>query len=155
MKQALFTLILLLSATNIVIAGDFDDGVKAYDHKDYATAFTLFKRAAEQGSTRAQYNLGLMYSYGQAVAQDYQQAVVWFRKAAEAGDIGAQQNLGLMYYGGTGVPQDFVLAHMWANLAAIKNNNYVKTRDAIARNMTPSQIAEAQRLAREWKPKAK
>jgi hypothetical protein len=29
----------------------------------------------------------------------------------------------------------------------------VKNRDRIAAKMTPAQIAEAQKLAREWKPK--
>jgi hypothetical protein len=42
---------------------------------------------------------------------------------------------------------------MWTNLAAVKNKDYLKLRDTIALNMTPSQIAEAQQLAREWKPK--
>jgi TPR repeat protein len=189
MKRVILTLALLLGANTVVGASDYDDGVEAYDHKDYATAVTLFKRAAEQGSTsaqynlgvaydqaqgvaqdypqaahwytkaaeagdtRAQYNLGLMYSYGHGVAQDYPQAAHWYTKAAEAGDTRAQYNLGLMYYSGTGVPQDFVLAHMWTNLAAVKNNNYVKARGAVEINMTPSQIAEAQRLAREWTPK--
>jgi hypothetical protein len=43
---------------------------------------------------------------------------------------------------------------MWFNLAGTSGDaDGVRDRDAVARAMTPEQIAEAQRLAREWKPK--
>ena len=61
--------------------------------------------------------------------------------------------LGLMYVNGQGVPQDFVLAYMWLNLSATQGfQSAIKNRDIVARRMTPAQIAEAQKLAREWKP---
>ncbi len=113
-----------------------------------------YRRAAEQGHAQAQYNLGLMYANGQGVPQDEQEAVKWFRLGAEQGYAIAQYTLGLMYGKGQGVPQDFVLAHMWANLAASQGGDKaVEKRDATATFMTPNQIAEAQRLAREWKAK--
>jgi TPR repeat protein len=74
-----------------------------------------------------------------------------------AGDT--QFNLGLMYDNGAGVPQDYVQAHLWFNLAAShlakvqERNSAASARDALAKRMTPEQIAEAQRLARDWKPK--
>ena len=53
------------------------------------------------------------------------------------------------------MPQDYVQAHMWLNLAAAQSHaDAVKNRDIVAALMTPAQIAEAQKLAREWKPKA-
>jgi hypothetical protein len=59
-----------------------------------------------------------------------------------------------MYYNGQGVTQDYVQAHMWYNLAVSKGHeNATKNRDNVAKKMTPAQIAEAQRLAREWQPK--
>lgn len=64
--------------------------------------------------------------------------------------------LGWMYVQGRGVLQDFVQAHKWYNLSAAQGEqSAVEARDALAKQMTPAQIAEAQRLAREWKPKAK
>ena len=56
-----------------------------------------------------------------------------------------------MYGLGTGVLQDYVRAHMWFNIAAIsgKSKNASKNRDTVAKRMTPAQIAEAQKLARE------
>jgi TPR repeat protein len=66
-----------------------------------------------------------------------------------------------MYAKGEGVPQDYVQAHKWFNLAASRfpasekenRDKAVENRDRIAAKMTPAQIAEAQKLAREWKPK--
>ncbi len=97
-----------------------------------------------------------MYANGEGVSQDYQEAVKWYRRAAEQGDAGAQYNLALMYTRGQGMSQDYVLAHMWANLAASQGDeNGEKMRDLVAKLMTPQQIAEAQKLSREWKPKGK
>ena len=73
---------------------------------------------------------------------------------ALAGNSDAQHNLGVMYYSGRGVPQDYVQAHMWWSLAAAKGDaDAINNLDQIAAKMTPAQIAEAQKLAREWKPK--
>jgi len=122
--------------------------------QDDAQAAAWFRKAAEQGDTTAQFNLGVMYATGTGVLQDDAQAAAWFRKAAEQGGAKAQNSLGMMYATGKGVPQDYVHAHMWVNLAASKGvPGAAKTRDAIASFMTPAQLAEAQRLAREWKPR--
>jgi uncharacterized protein len=123
--------------------------------QDYAAAAGWFRKAAEQGDEAdAQSNLGAMYYDGRGVPQDYAAALSWFRKAADRRDANAQKNLGLMYRNGRGVPQDYVIAHMWFNLAAVGGDkDAVKGRDMIAAQMTPQQIAQAQKLAREWKPR--
>jgi TPR repeat protein len=56
---------------------------------------------------------------------------------------------------GQGVPQDDVEAHKWLNLAASRETPgyqevYARSRDEVAKQMTPAQLAEAQKLAREW-----
>ena len=129
--------------------------------KDYANALKWYRRAAEQGFPEAQHNLGLMYYYGQGGPQDYREAARWYRRAADQGMADSQVNLGLMYYYGQGVPRDYVMAHMWLDLAASQYpasvrenlNDAVHYKDIVNSRMTPAQIAEAQRLAREWKPK--
>jgi TPR repeat protein len=126
--------------------------------QDYAEAVRWFRKAAEQGLASAQSNLGAMYHEGQGVVQDYAEAIRWFREAAEQGDAAAQFNLGNMYHDGKGVPQDYVQAHMWVNLAASRSSGddqkkYATARDFLAGKMTAQQIAEAQRLARDWTPK--
>ncbi len=85
---------------------------------------------------------------------DYATALKEWRPLAEQGDALAQYNLGVMYFMGRGVPQDDVQARMWLNLAAAQGHEPArKYRDRLAEVMTPAQVAEAQRLAREWKPK--
>ena len=107
--------------------------------------------AAEQGIAFAQYNLGGMYRKGRGVPQDNAEAVKWWRLAAEQGHDDAQYNLGGMYLNGKGVPHDYIQAHMWSSLAAAKSNENGRiNRDIIAKKMTLAQMAEAQRLAREW-----
>jgi TPR repeat protein len=64
--------------------------------------------------------------------------------------------LGIMYEDGEGVPQDRVQAHMWFSLAAAQGSELAGAfRNEVTKQMTPAQIAEAQRLLREWKPKGK
>ena len=128
--------------------------------QDYAQAAAWWRKAADQGYAAAQRALGWTYEVGQGVAQDYAQAVAWFRKAADQADAPAEGSLGEMYRDGLGVPQDYVRAQMWFNLAASRSDDAtrqmaVKVRDELAAKMTPAQIAEAQRLAREWKPSSR
>jgi len=84
--------------------------------------------------------------------RDYATALRLIRPLAEQGNANAQYNLGVFYDNGLGVPQDRVRAHMWLNLAAMQGRDGAAAfRDLVARLMTPAQIAEAQKLAREWK----
>ena len=79
------------------------------------------------------------------------------RRQAEQGHADAQFSLGHMYFEGRGVSQNDVQAHKWINLAASrtteKAEDFRSARDELAKIMTAAQIAEAQRLAREWQPK--
>ena len=118
--------------------------------QDDAQAVKWYRLAAQQGDVVAQSNLGAMYSNGRGVVQDYAEAIKWFRLGAQQGYAPAQYNLGVMYYDGQGVVQDYVKAHSWYNLSAIKGDaTSVKSRDIVAKRMTPQQIAEAQKLARD------
>ena len=84
--------------------------------------------------------------------RDYATAVRLIRPLAEQGNANAQYNLGVLYDNGLGVPQDRVRAYMWLNLAAMQGRESAATiRDLVARLMTPVQISEAQKMAREWK----
>jgi len=84
---------------------------------------------------------------------DYKTALRLIRPLAEQGDANAQYNLGVLYDNGLGVPQDRVRAYMWLNLAAMQGRESAATiRDLVARLMTPVQISEAQKMARDWKP---
>ena len=121
MPAKIFNIVVLFIAVfcaSAVYAGDLEDGVAAYEKKNYAVAMTKFKKAAAQGLAEAQSNLGLMYNKGQGVVQDYAEAVKWWKLAAAQGVAVAQYNLGFMYYGGQGVVQDYAEAVKLFRLAA-------------------------------------
>lgn len=120
--------------------------------RDYLEALGWFKKAARQNNPYAQYNAGYMYEKGEGTPQDHGEAAKYYRQAAERGNQLAQYTLGYLYEKGRGVPQDEVQALMWYNLAAIQGETKAKAaRDRVTVWMTPAQIAEAQRRAREFK----
>ena len=60
-------------------------------------------------------------------------------------------HLGLRYCTGHEVPRDLVEAHKWFNLAAMSGDERAREyRGEISLEMSPAQIAEAQRQARNW-----
>jgi uncharacterized protein len=140
--------------------------------QDYGEAMRWYRLAAQQGDALAQYNLGFMYANGHGVSQAYAEAAKWYLLSAQQGYTWAQFYLGFFLANGQGVPKNLVLAHMWLNLAAAsrfeppygslktmdeKERRALTTLAAGARaklesQMTPDQIAEAQKLVGEWKP---
>ncbi len=125
----------------------------ADNRKDYVTALSEWRPLAEKGVAEAQYKLGMLYSMGIGVPLDLVQARQWWEKAAVQRHVSAQYYLGIMYSMGYGVPQDFVQAHKWHSLAAANGHkDAAMLRGVLPNQMTHAQIAEAQRLAREWKP---
>ncbi len=84
---------------------------------------------------------------------DYDTALQEFRLLAEQGHAQAQVNLGIMSSQGRGVPRDAVQAYRWYTLAASQGDDLAeKFKVNLEKSMTPAQLAEAQRLAREWMP---
>ncbi len=122
--------------------------------KDEAEAVKWYRKAADQGHARAQSTLGVMYANGQGVTKDDAEAVKWYRKAADQGEAVAQSNLGAMYARGEGVPKNHLEAYKWRLLAAAQGDELAKKAvPALERDMTREQIAEGQKLAREFKPR--
>lgn len=148
--------------------------------KDAKQGLKWLTRAAEQGNPVMQWSLGAQYQQAKVeMPGNAQEAAKWYRFAAEQGLSVAQSSLGNLYSKGDGVPQDYMLAYFWLNVstapaspltidgeqpapgvqnaAAVANEKFQTLardlRDSIAKLMTPAQIAEAQRLSREFKPK--
>lgn len=135
-----------------------------HERPDYSVTQQLqrLREDADEGSAMAQFVLGAMYHLGEVVPQDYTESAKWISRAADQGFVVAQFALGEMYALGQGVPEDAVLAHKWFNLSGAQaaritganklTHRAAEMRDALARTMSPAQIEEAQKLAREWKP---
>ena len=129
--------------------------------QNFSEAMEWCRRAAGQGLSDAQAELGALYLRRKVSPQDFVEAAKWNRRAAEQGDAGGQLAFGIANEFGLGVPMNYVLAHMWYNLGASQASAPLEPfrvkskerRDDVASRMTPAQIAEAQKLAREWKPK--
>jgi TPR repeat protein len=120
--------------------------------RDYRQAFEWYKKAAEQGNALAQSNLGQMYDTGHGVSQDHKQAFEWFRKSAQQGNFLGQYNLALLYYNARGVSKNYVEAYKWATIAANSDKSAAPFKTHLKQYMSSSQIAEAERKAREFTP---
>jgi uncharacterized protein len=101
----------------------------------------------------------MLYDFRKGVPQDFATARQWYEKAAAQGHAGAQNNLGGLYEFGHGVTRNDVLAYMWYHIAAHSTDDTwrdvaAENRDEIADGMTSAQIAEAKKMAKEWKPTA-
>ncbi len=144
------TLVLSLGLmANSACQAGLQESYDAYDRGDYKTALEEFRILAEQGYAKAQYNLGFMYATGEGVAKDNTEAMKWFRKAAEQGYADAQYSLGIMYANGKGVPESFIQAYAWVNLATAQGyKEAIEWKELLRKLMTPSQIADAQKLSR-------
>ena len=144
-------LVLALVLAIPAVAQDFYKGMFAARHGKYAAALKEWQPLAAKGHARAQYNIGFMYEEGRGVALDLIEATKWFRKAAEQGHSKAQRTLGSKYEYGQGVPRNNILAHMWYSLSAANGDKFaVKSRNNVAKRMTPDQIAKAQKLELKW-----
>jgi uncharacterized protein len=158
--QIILVFLLTLTVGNPVFSADFQKGLDAHKRGDDETAISEWTPLAEQGDVRAQYRLGMFYSYysqmsdflGLGELYPYGTGYKWIKRAAEQGHFPAQNRLGRLYLHGWDVKKDKVYAHMWLNLAAYNGNKDAqKNRDfvMVAGQMTPSQIVTAQQLARE------
>ena len=145
--------------------------------QDLGEAFKWYRLAADQNSSYAENVLGVAYEHGLYVTQDYAEAFRWYRRAANKiyerpGDTwihSPQYNIGAMYASGHGAAQDYVQALMWFILAVafgdtkspgplgiklVDTSKFtaLEQRDKLMALMTSAQIAEAEKLAREWGP---
>jgi TPR repeat protein len=120
-----------------------------------AEADKWFLRSAEHGNAECQFLIGFRYRDGWGGPPNYPESLKWLRKAAGQGHTAAMGALAIAYRNGEGVPEDIVRAHMWYNLQnslstkAYEQNIAKQMRDRMAAQMTPQQIEEAQKLARE------
>ena len=112
-----------------------------------AEAVRLYRLAAAQDDLEGLTNLASMYLQGRGVERDTAQAFQLFAKAAGRGYAVAQNNLALMYANGEAVKRDYIRAYAWLDIASAEVPKAAEVRDAIAREMTPAQLAQARQFA--------
>jgi hypothetical protein len=122
-----------------------------------ADAASWYRKAADQGLPDAESELGSCYLGGTGVPKDIPEGLRLIRKAAEEGFGPAQNAIGVCYLKGTGVTKDYVQAYKWLNLASAAGDEraddaHINLASA-ERFLTPEQVTEGQKLAREFKPR--
>jgi TPR repeat protein len=143
-----------LSAAAQSSQGSGDDSGRGVP-QDRSQAAAWYRKGAEQGDARAQFNLGLMYRYGPGYSPGLEEWAMAFNPAPGHTGATARSSPAAKYSPGSGIPKDYVEAHKWMSLAAARatgdsQKRFENERDSLARVMTPEQIAEAERRAREW-----
>jgi len=121
---------LCAAAITAAQATPFEDGKRAWEKGDYATAFHYWEPLAMNGEPDAENGLGSLYELGQVVGQDDVEAIYWYRKAAAKGFDKAEYNLGRVYRMGHGVSTDESLAFHYFMLAAVQG--YGPAQNAVA-----------------------
>ena len=137
-----------------VMFGDSSWGVPGDEEQIASAVLNL----AERGDAKAQTIMGVLCGNAQGTMQGDAQAVEWFRLAAEQGDPWAQFKLGRSYETGRGIPVDRIEAHKWLSLGTPKlrdelweaNEDFEDATDAVEAKMSPAEVAEAEKRAREW-----
>jgi TonB family protein len=119
-------------------------------------AATWMRKAAEQGSTVAEYESGVLSREGIGGPKDYSAAATWFRKAAHQRHAEAAFNLALMYQSSLGVERDSAMALLWIDAAIgmlvppsseVVGPAYASTRASILAGMSPEEVDAASRIA--------
>ena len=101
----------------------------------------------------------MLYARGAGIPRNSEEAVKWYLKAAKQGQVDAQYDLATAYYmGDRGVARDDKTAFVWLTIALPSLRGVIREfaigkRDLIAEKLTPEQLAEAQKIAAEWKPR--
>ncbi len=153
--------------------------LRGEEYDKLALAVNYLTRAAELGDRDAQGALGELYKNGNGTLKDYELAARYFAQSAQQANYDAMKYLGIAYIRGQGVEQNKVQAYVWLSLCTLgetcrgavgfnqlmalqktsAGSAYDDTsldpatvRDEIAQYMTAQEIAEAQRLARAWRP---
>lgn len=150
------SLLLAFAIAPPAVAAPIDDANAAYQRGNYAAAEKLLLPLAEGGNAYAQYRLGQVYAEATGELRSVEEAAKWFESAALQGQPHAQYKLGILYVNGNGVSKDFVQAYLWLSLSARSisgsGSEAVRQRDLVAARMSSSQLADAKKLVRAWRP---
>jgi TPR repeat protein len=139
-----------LMAAQMALATTYEGGYHV--PQDYAEAAKWYQRAAERGDLDAQRKIAFFYWVGKGVPKDLVRAHMWANLTAAREQSRYQDEINAIN-AGPGTPsekEETIEILRSSRQEPVKSA--IETRNLIEREMTQAQIAEAQRLAREWKP---
>ena len=129
-------------------ASTYDNGLLAYQNRDYDRALEIWKPLAESGNIKALRSVGLMLEKGEGTPQDYIEAARYYQLAIDRNDYRARAYLGELYENGWGVEKNLDLARILYTAAASGGDDYGKTRLAALTAKTAKPAAQPARSAR-------
>lgn len=123
-QAILLTGLLTIGAAFLSAENDLEKGIAAFENQEYEKAIKLIKPLAEQGTTEAQYFMGVIYWYSTDREPRINLAQKWFKRAfdqwyiaAEDGDLDSMVDISLMYQSGLGVNINEKKAKKWLERA--------------------------------------
>ena len=124
-KKLLLALILIIFVPTLsrTDSTEYDHALNSYNTKDYETAFSIWKRLANDDHADAQYALGVAYFKGEGVSRDLSKAMNWFELAANSGNAEAMFNLGAAHWEGNGTRQSYADAVEWWKKSALMDQS--------------------------------
>ena len=141
-----FFAFIFFSVAPAALAGAFEDGLKAYNAKNYTKALELFLIDAKAGKAEAQLEAGkLLHTNFVGSRRNNEESAKWVRAAAEQGYPPAQSEVGYqLWYGAFGFTKDRNEARKW--WAAAAEQGYAEAPYVAAKAMefgTPAEPREA------------
>jgi len=135
---------------------------------DPSKALYWYGKSASLGNANAMGGIADIYQQGRLTPQNPREAVLWYELASEVVALSKDKNLsvsvnfagalGDIYYRGIGVDQDKVHAYEWYVIACsegsrlkVINDSSCSSRNNVASELSPVEVAKAQALAAEWK----
>lgn len=116
---------------------------------DVDRAIELYRAAADQDVTFAQYRLARLYLDGERVERDLEKALTWLHRAAALGFVEAQLMLSRLYGAGDGIEADYVSAWKWLHIAdSLSDLDVEADKQALQEKMSFLQLIRAKYLAR-------
>ncbi|MCK4865366.1 MAG: sel1 repeat family protein [Gammaproteobacteria bacterium] len=131
LNRFVLPLIILSLASSTILAGELDDGFKAFTAGNYEQALRLWLPLAEKDDDKAQYNLGILYQKGLGVEKNIKTAFIWYKRASANGNTDAMYNLGIMYDHGKVIYRSPKDATRWWKQAAELGNEFAQFNIAV------------------------
>ena len=131
----------------VLIYGDYiDKGYQAYNNKNYKEAYRHWIIPADAGDKISQYNIALLYFFGNGVKKNLEIAFQYCKKSALQDLPRAQNNLAFMYADGLGIKQNYVLSYKWAYLAYMNGYPSNKLLNESKNKLSDSQLKKGNKL---------
>lgn len=105
-KRGLIVVLCCLLSYPFMAKAGFNEAMSALQSKNFPTALSEARQAADSGDARGYYLLGVIYQNGLGVAANASEAAAWYEKAAQGRVVGAFAKLAQLYLRGDGVEKN-------------------------------------------------